>query len=141
MRLVLQNGISKSRGFTLLEILAAVAVLAIALSALVQTVSMNTKTVALLRDRTFAHWVAMNQITQLQIAESWPSTGTHNGKDEMAGKEWGWTLRITDTPNSTIRRIDVEVFQTPERKELVTALVGYLLQPGNISGQGTAVQP
>jgi general secretion pathway protein I len=131
----------KVSGFTLLEVLVALAVLAITLSSLIQTVSLNARTVGMLRDRTFAHWVAMNQITEMQVAQEWPGTGTRNGKVEMAGKEWGWTIRVTDTPNPTIRRLDVEVFQSAEREEQVTSLIGYLQQPDTQVKQGESVAP
>lgn len=118
-------------GFTLLEVLVAIAILAISLSALIQTTTANSRTVTLLREQSFAHWVAMNKMTELHLAQTWPSVGIKNDKEKWGNHEWGWSVRISETPNNTIRQAEVEVYRTPARKEdeQVARLVGFLLKP------------
>ena len=116
-------------GFTLLEIMVAVAILAISLTALSRSVGTNIRTAAYLRDKTFAHWVAMNKMAELQLASAWPNAGTDKGTSELGGNEWGWIVRVSETPNKMIRRADIEVYQSEEREEMTTVLVGYLHHP------------
>ena len=94
-------------GFTLLEILVALAVIAIALAAIVGETSQRISSAARLTDRTLAHWVAMNQITTAQLSTAWPAVGNTNDSVEMAGREWFWTLKVssTDDASNANRRI------------------------------------
>lgn len=119
-------------GFTLLEVLVAIAILAVSLSALIQTTTANSRTVTLLREQSFAHWVAMNKMAELHLAQTWPSVGIKNDKETWGNHEWGWSVRISETPNNTIRQAEVEVYRTSARKEeeQVARLVGFLLKPG-----------
>lgn len=63
------------RGFTLLEVLVALAILAIALGALIKAGSTNTANAVYLRDKTFAHWVALNTITEMQVRDGGEKIG------------------------------------------------------------------
>ena len=55
------------RGFTLLEVLVALAVIAIALASIIKAVGTGAANASYLRDKTFAHWVAANRLAQMQI--------------------------------------------------------------------------
>lgn len=98
-----------SEGFTLVEVLVALAVLAIALGALVKGGGSAAANAAYLRDKTLAQWVAMNKVAELRLAPTWPALGVSRGRAEMAGREWAWTVRVTKTSGVNIRRMDVEV--------------------------------
>lgn len=121
----------RSGGFTLLEVLVALAVMAIALSALVKVSSESTSNMIYLRDKTYAHWVAMNKAVELQASRTWVSIGNSNGVAEMANHEWKWNLSITNTLNKNIRKFKIEVranvegFLLDEGSPLVT-LTGYI---------------
>ncbi len=118
-----------SRGFTLIEVMVALAVLAIALSAIVKGVSQHTSNLIYLRERTFAHWVAMNKIAELQIRRDWPAPGATQGTAQMAGREWHWTVTIKDTPDADVRRLEVEVSAGKETGQALGHLLGYLGKP------------
>lgn len=81
-------------GFTLLEVLVAMAVLALALGAVIKVGSQNISNTAYLRDRTYAHWVALNEMTQYRIALKTPQEGVQRGTSEMAGRQWYWSTNI-----------------------------------------------
>ena len=117
------------RGFTLLEVLVALAVVAIALTAAVTAAGQDARNVALLRDRTLAHWVAMDRITESQLSDDWPGVGKHEGDTVMAGQEWHWTLSVSATDDDDVRRLDVEVRNTPREKRALTSLIAYLGRP------------
>ena len=129
---------ARARGFTLLEILVAITILAISLSALIQTTITHSRNVTLLRERTFAHWVAMNKLAELHLSATWPATGLQNSKVEWGNTEWGVTLRISNTPNDAIRQAEIEVFRTPERKESITTITGFLSKPMLITQSDSA---
>ena len=119
-------------GFTLLEVLVALAVLALSLGAVIQAVGDYTANQAYLRDRTMAMWVARNVLVRFQLEGDWLSVGERNGSEEMGDQEWRWLMRISQTEESELRRLDVEVYPVDEDDDEhpVSVLSGFLRQPG-----------
>lgn len=97
-------------GFTLLEVLVALAVLSITMAALIKGGGENAANAGYLRDRTLAHWVGMNTVAEYQLAENWPDTGRFQGEEEMAGRRWYWRAEVSETFDEDIRRLDVTVY-------------------------------
>ena len=119
-----------SKGFTLIEVMIALLVLGLALSALIRTVGSTSGNTAWLQDKTFAHWVAMNQLTELQIERAWPRAGTIKGTEEMSEREWDWEATISNTPDPDLRRVDIRVWQSnSSAEEHLTLLTGFLAKP------------
>ncbi|MEO5376571.1 MAG: type II secretion system minor pseudopilin GspI [Magnetococcus sp. DMHC-6] len=101
-----KNGVG---GFTLIEVLVALVVLAVALSALVEASGNYTHNAAYLQERTLAHWVAMNQVVEQQTTGK-GAVEILKGEEEMAGRKWFWTVTISETPEPAVRRLNVAVF-------------------------------
>ena len=119
-----------NRGFTLIEILIALAVLALAMSAVIKAASDYTVSQAHLRDRTMATWVARNVLAEFQLKKDWPSVGEQKGTLEMGRQEWRWLARTTQTDESALRRMDVEVMLADsDSEEPLTTLSGFLREP------------
>ena len=117
------------RGFTLLEILIALAVLAIAMGALIRAASDYTGSHVHLQTRTMATWVARNVLVEFQVAGEWPSVGEQNGTMEMGDAEWRWVARISQTEEAELRRLDVEVLPADSDSDVpVTTLSGFVRQ-------------
>lgn len=118
------------RGFTLIEVLVALAVFALAITALVQAGARRADNIGYLRDRTLAAWIAADRITALQLASDWPDTGTREGKTDMAGRTWHWTAEIQATPEEAVRRVDVAVARTEDGSP-VSSVTGFIGTPDN----------
>ena len=116
-------------GFTLLEILVALAILAIALAAIITLASNQTVSTAHLRDKTLAHWVAMNKIAELQLTAEWPAKGKKQGDEEMGLHQSHWVRTITETPDDRVRQVDISVFRNKTDERPVTSLTSFLSQP------------
>ena len=125
----MRNRFSHSQGFTLLEVMVALAVIAIGLGAVITEASRNLSNASLLEDKTLAHWVATNKVVEMQVANEWPGAGEQKGDVEMAGREWYWTIKVIDTLDERVKRMDVEV-RTDSGSEKPTAkVISYLGQP------------
>lgn len=123
------SGRSRPYGFTLLEILVALAVIAIALAAIVGETVQRLGNAARLTDRTLAHWVAMNRITEQQLSQEWPTVGITTGAAELADREWFWTLKVSSTEDADVRRLDIEVRADKAAERPDSTAIAYLERP------------
>ena len=116
------------RGFTLIEVLAALVIVALGMLGVIEAVTQNARNGTYLRDRTIAHWVAMNIVTSQRLQPSPPAVAESSDEVEMAGQRWRWKLTVTQTQVQSLRRMDVEVRRAdaPESKPLssVTGFYG-----------------
>ena len=119
------------QGFTLLEVLIALAVLALAMGAVIKATSDYTSNQSYLRDRTLAMWVARNVLVEYQVKGEWLSVGERKGTRDMGNQEWRWLARISQTEEAELRRLDVEVYpvDSDDDENPVSVLSGFLLQP------------
>lgn len=122
------RGSFSHRGFTLIEVLVALAVLAIALTAVMRAFGQGIDVASNLRDRHVALWVAQNHLALRQIEKYWPTPDTKEGKIEMAGREWRWREQVAATPEAALRRIEIEI-RSAEGAEALVRLAGFLVQP------------
>jgi general secretion pathway protein I len=99
----------KSRGFTLVEVLVALAIVAIGMAAVLGALTSSANTVSYLRDKTFAQWVALNQIATLRLSGQMTPTGNSDGDTDYAGHTWHWRQEVTATEVPGVVRIDVKV--------------------------------
>ncbi len=107
----------------------ALAILTIALASTIKVVANQSINAEHLRDKTLAHWVAMNQITELQLTQEWPSAGKKQGTEEMGLHEWRWERIVSDTPDDRVRRIQVQVFRDRDDESPITQLTSFLAKP------------
>lgn len=115
----------RSRGFTLLEVLVGVVVLALALVALTRTAAIQTDSFAQLRERTLAGWVAQNVLTETRLAHPFPDTGRSDGSRRLGSRDWHWELDVQSTQVPTIRRLDVRVTTAKDRSTVLAQLTGF----------------
>ncbi len=97
------------RGFTLLEVLVAVAVLALALTAIISGGGNAARAASTMRDKTEALWVAHNRLTEVDLQPVWPQLGTSSDDVTMGGTDWTWRAEVIGTQDPTLRRINIRV--------------------------------
>jgi general secretion pathway protein I len=119
------------RGFTLVEILVALAVLAVALAAGMRGVAQSADGATLLKHRTLALWVAQNRLAVAQLAFPWPALGLRNGEAEQAGTRFVWREAVSGTPNPSFRKIEIMVADPAQPDYALARLSGYLGQPAD----------
>jgi len=115
-------------GFTLVEILVALAILAVALAAGMRAVAQSADGATLLKQRTLALWVAQNRLAAAQIETPWPAIGSRNGEAMQAGASFVWRANISGTPNPAFRKIDIVVADATQPDYALAQLSGYLGQ-------------
>jgi len=121
------NGAKKS-GFTLIEVMLAMAVFAVAGVALLGVADNNYRHISHLEEQMFANWVASNQLVEASLDKTWPPKNNRKGKVEMAGRSWYWQQKVVKTANKEMRAVTMEV-RLDEDEELVTSSVTtYLAQ-------------
>lgn len=116
-----------ARGFTLIEVVVALAVVAIGLLALAATTAQYTRQAAGLEERSVATWIAADRLAEIRLQPGFPDTGTQHGTQTMAGRDWSWRAVISDAPGeSDLRRIDVAVAPGPELEHPLVLLTGFI---------------
>jgi general secretion pathway protein I len=120
----------RARGFTLVEILVALAIVAVALAAGMRALAQSTDGAALLKSRTLALWVAQNRLAAAQLATPWPAPGTQRGSVVQAGVPFAYTETVSATPNPAFRKFEVTV-AAPDLPDYALAhLVGFVGNSG-----------
>ncbi|MGB0956109.1 MAG: type II secretion system minor pseudopilin GspI [Panacagrimonas sp.] len=120
----------QASGFTLVEVLIAVAVLAIAMSAVISTMARQASNASYLREKTIAIWVAHNRLVEIQLQTEWPDTGKSDGEMQMADQDWRWETEVEKTPEEELRRVEVRVYhpddETRASMAQLSAFIGRL---------------
>ena len=84
-----------ARGFTLIEVLVALAIVAIGMAAVLETLTSSANTTVYLQDKTFAEWVALNRLETVRLTGTVPTAGTSNDETTYAGQSWAWRQKVT----------------------------------------------
>jgi general secretion pathway protein I len=98
-----------SRGFTLIEVLVALGIVAIALVAGVQATTALTNNARRQSDVLLAHICAENELVKLRLTRQLPDVGESDMACQQAGRRFDVHLTVTPTPNPNFRRADAQV--------------------------------
>jgi general secretion pathway protein I len=116
------------RGFTLIEILVAVAILAVALAATTRAASLATDGTLETRQRLLATWAAQNRVAELRARRIFPATASTRLSTEQGGMALVIDETVSDTPNPTIRRVDLAIADARDPNRVLTRLTAYVSQ-------------
>lgn len=116
-------------GFTLFEVMIALAIVAIALAAAMRAANLGTDSAIELRTRTLAGWVAQNRMAEHIALGDWPASGVYSGIETQAGMDFVWQEKVASTPSPIFRRIEINIFSKNDPQHRLNRLIGYLLNP------------
>ncbi len=114
------------KGFTLIEVMLAMAVFSIAGIAILGTADTNARNLGYLESKIIANWVASNQLVEATLDSSWPPKNNKKGKVELAGQEWLWQQKVIKTTDKDLRAIVMEVRLDEKNPAALTSLMTYI---------------
>lgn len=116
-----------NKGFTLIEVLIALAILSIALTTIIKFTSQNIRDTTYVQNKTIANWVGTQIINEVRVGvlKLPEPPDTLEQETEMLGQTWSWKASLAATPNTHIQEIHVDVFQKTGNKKMIS-LVSYL---------------
>jgi general secretion pathway protein I len=127
-----------SRGFTLIEVMVALVIVALGMMAVHTQLNRYAAASAYVEQKTLASWIATNKLTELSIAPTWPSLGDYDEDVEFAGQQWRCAVEVSETAVTNLHRVDVSVslLSDPERVvHKVSALIEPPAPPGFLPPQ------
>lgn len=116
------------KGFTLIEILIAVAILAVALAATTRAASVATDGALETRQRVLATWAGENRIAELRARAIFPPVATSRLTTDEGGLALVIDETVTETPNFAIRRVDLAISDARDPARVLTRLTAYVSQ-------------
>ncbi len=119
----------EERGFTLIEVLVALGIIAIALMAALRAANQGASSVGELRSRLFAGWVAENVLAEQRARGVWPPLGSFHGAARQGNRDFVWREEVVETSNPAFRRANIFVFEASAPSRMLAQLTGFLAQP------------
>ena len=114
------------RGFTLVEILVALAIIAVALTTGLRALAQAADGAGALKQRTLALWVAQNRVAAAQLESPWPAPGRRDGTESEGNAAFAYVETISATQNPAFRKIEVVVTEPGVPDYALARLVGFL---------------
>ena len=127
------------RGFTLVEVLVALVVVALGLTALMVAVNGTARTSGLLRDKTLAQWIALNRLAEVRLNVVKFGQNTDTGELNFASRKWHYDTRYFDTSIASMKRVVVRVYlgDAKTKGNPIAQAVGFL--GGSLSPAGSTI--
>ena len=119
----------RTAGFTLVEVMVALAIAGLSLSAVAASISQMVDAGSAMQERTYASWIAQNKIAELRLANVVPEVSSTSGEVEYAALEWAWRATISETGVENLFRVDVEVSYAGS-DEIIRTVTGFIGEPG-----------
>ena len=114
----------RARGFTLVEVLVALGIVAIALVAGAQATTALTNNAQRQSDVLLAHICAENELTALRLSHQMPSVGSGDESCAQAGEDFRVHVTVSPTPNPSFRRIDAQVLNASGPVLRISTIMG-----------------
>lgn len=124
---------NNSSGFTLVEVLVAMTIVAVSLLAALRVATQGTNHVGELHARLLAGWVAADRLAEHHARGDWLPVGMLTGAQRQGNLELGWREEVSATPNPAFRRVDVFVFEPAQSSHFLAHSVGFVVNPSESS--------
>jgi len=118
--------VSGQKAFTLIEIMVALAIIALTMGAIIENTTASTRNALYLQEKTIASWIAMNQVSLVRARREWTSVSSKKGEVEMANREWIWKMEILKTEDPDMRRLNVDVYLADNDKQALASISGFM---------------
>lgn len=129
-----------TEGFTLIEVLAALVIIALGMLGVIEAVTQTARNGTYLREKTLAEWIALNVIAEQRLQGAPPPVEDSTADVEFAGERWTWTMKVSQTQVRTLRRMDVSVRPADAPKTTALATVTGFYGTAIAPATGTALQ-
>jgi general secretion pathway protein I len=118
----------RAGGFTLVEVLVALVIVALGLTALMVAVNGTARTSGFLRDKTLAQWIALNRLTEVRLNMVKFGQNTDTGELDFGNRKWHYDTRYFDTSIASMKRVVVRVYLGDKKTKgnPVAQAVGFL---------------
>ena len=123
--------LTSSKGFTLIEVMVALAIVAFSLTAIAASMNQMIDAANSMRERTYASWIAQNKITELRMANTTPEASSSSGEVTYANSDWEWRAIVAETGVENFYRIDVSVSHVGS-EYIVRTVTGFVGEPGAV---------
>ena len=127
------TGPDRNWGFTLLEVMVALAIVALGMMAVHTQLNRYAVGATIIENKVLASWIASNRIAELSVAPQWPPLGETQDEVDYAQRTWIWRTQVSETPVENLRRVDVSVAladQPEQSLHTVSGLIEPPLPPG-----------
>ncbi len=108
------------KGFTLAEVLVALAVVALGISAVFTALGQSSRSAEQLRGRTLANWAAADALTALRLANQAPRPGAAR-QEEIAGRLWWVEYRVRNSGVEALRDVEVRIASARDARPIASA--------------------
>jgi general secretion pathway protein I len=122
-----------SAGFTLIEAMVALAIVALGMMAVNTQLNRYVVTAAYIEQKTLASWVATNRLSEMSVAPEWPELGVTEEDVDFGAQSWHWHCEVFETPVENLRRVDVSV-SLAEDPDRIIHKVSALIEPPSPRG-------
>ena len=126
---MIRNRSERSAGFTLVEVMVALAIAGLSLAAVAASISQMVDAASAMQERTYASWIAQNKITELRLTNEIPEVSSSSGEVEFAALEWAWRATISETGVEDLFRVDVAVSYAGS-DDVIRTVSGFIGEPG-----------
>ena len=126
---MVRNRSERTAGFTLVEVMVALAIAGLSLAAVAASISQMVDAGSAMKERTYASWIAQNKIAELRLANVVPEVSATSGELQYAALEWAWRATISETGVENLFRVDVEVSYAGS-DDIIRTVTGFIGEPG-----------
>jgi general secretion pathway protein I len=119
---------SRCKGFTLIEVMVALSIVALSLTAVAASMVQMIDAANAMRDRTYASWIAQNKITEMRLAADTPEVSASNGEVDYANTTWAWRAVVSATKVEDLYRIEVGV-SLAGSDDIIRSVTGFVGPP------------